>query len=215
MFRPSLTLPPSAKARHSPYPLGQVSGTSSAAYLMALLTLSHTQIEDQLYRSMLLELDGAEGSSGALSIKTLARLTGINSFSTIRRALSGLLCKQSIESKKGTVREREGMVYRVFKPEEIFERRRAAGIQPYPKEIEACRQSPAFNRAIERVVGNSNLSRREAQVALACAEGITNAEIGQRLFVSEQTVKFHLRNVFIKFGVRRRAELISRLLLPR
>ena len=38
-------------------------------------------------------------------------------------------------------------------------------------------------------------------------------EIGLRLMVSEQTVKFHLRHIFIKFGVRRRAELISRLLL--
>jgi DNA-binding CsgD family transcriptional regulator len=44
-------------------------------------------------------------------------------------------------------------------------------------------------------------------------EGLTNAEIGLRLLVSEQTVKFHLRHIFIKFGVKRRAELISRLLL--
>jgi len=33
-----------------------------------------------------------------------------------------------------------------------------------------------------------------------------------RLQVSEQTVKFHLRNIFAKVGVRRRAELVSRLL---
>jgi DNA-binding CsgD family transcriptional regulator len=56
------------------------------------------------------------------------------------------------------------------------------------------------------------LSRREAQVALLCMRGLTNADIGRRLRVSEQTVKFHLRHVFIKFGVRRRAELISKLL---
>jgi DNA-binding CsgD family transcriptional regulator len=214
MLRPSLILPASAQARRPPYPLGQFSGPSSEDYLLALLTLSHSPVEDQLYRAMLAEVSGAEVSSGAFSIRTLSRLTGINSFSTIRRALSGLLAKLSIETKAGSAREREGIVYSVFKPAEIFERRRAAGLQPYPKEIEACRHSPAFNRAIERVVGNSNLSRREAQVALACAEGITNAEIGQRLFVSEQTVKFHLRNVFIKFGVKRRAELISRLLIP-
>ncbi len=68
-------------------------------------------------------------------------------------------------------------------------------------------------RALRKVVENRNLSRREAQVALCCAEGLTNAEIGSRLQVTEQTVKFHLRHVFIKFGVRRRAELISRLLM--
>jgi len=48
---------------------------------------------------------------------------------------------------------------------------------------------------------------------LCCAEGLTNAEIGARLLITEQTVKFHLRNIFVKFGVKRRAELISRLLM--
>jgi DNA-binding CsgD family transcriptional regulator len=66
---------------------------------------------------------------------------------------------------------------------------------------------------LQRVVEDKNLSRREAQVALCCAEGLTNAEIGARLLVTEQTVKFHLRNIFVKFGVKRRAELISRLLM--
>ena len=56
------------------------------------------------------------------------------------------------------------------------------------------------------------LSRREAQVALCCAEGLTNAEIGRKLFITEQTVKFHMRHLFVKVGVRRRGELISRLL---
>jgi Bacterial regulatory proteins, luxR family len=35
---------------------------------------------------------------------------------------------------------------------------------------------------------------------------------GKRLNVSKQTVKFHLRHIFVKFGAKRRAELISRLL---
>jgi len=69
----------------------------------------------------------------------------------------------------------------------------------------------SFGPAVRRVVDGHNLSRREAQVALCCAQGLTNAAIGIRLQVSEQTVKFHLRNIFVKFGVKRRAELISRL----
>jgi DNA-binding CsgD family transcriptional regulator len=212
MFRPSTTSSSNAEARQSSYPLGQFSGPPHKDYLAALLMLSHTPIEDQLYQAMLSEAAEADGSRGAFSVRTLANLTGINSFSTIRRALAGLIGKLSIESAGSVGQEREGAVYRIFQPEEIFERRRAAGLPQYPKEIAACQKSPVFNRAIERVVVNSNLSRREAQVALACVEGITNAEIGRRLFVTEQTVKFHLRNIFIKFGVRRRAELISRLL---
>jgi hypothetical protein len=46
-------------------------------------------------------------------------------------------------------------------------------------------------------------------------EGLSNAEIGRRLQISEQTVKSHLRRVFDKFGVKRRTELVSRLLMRR
>jgi DNA-binding CsgD family transcriptional regulator len=183
---------------------------------MALLALSHTPVEDQVYQAMLSEVVRVERSGGNFSVRNLSLLTGINSPSTVRRALMGLLRKLSIESAKP--REGEGArashFYQIFKPEEIFERRRALGLLPYPKEIEAYQQSTGFGRAIERVVRNSNLSRREAQVALACVEGMTNIEIGQRLSIGEQTVKFHLRNIFTKCGVRRRTELISRLLVP-
>jgi DNA-binding CsgD family transcriptional regulator len=85
------------------------------------------------------------------------------------------------------------------------------GLTDYPKGLESEQGRPAFGRAVSRVLQIGNLSRREAQVALCCAEGLTNAEIGRRLQVSEQTIKFHLRNIFVKFGVKRRAELVSRL----
>ncbi|HEV7378062.1 MAG TPA: helix-turn-helix transcriptional regulator [Pyrinomonadaceae bacterium] len=183
---------------------------------MALLALSHTPLEDQVYQAMLSEVVRMERSGGNFSVRSLSHLTGINSSSTVRRALTGLLRKLSIESAKPKEGEgtRASNFYQIFKPEEIFERRRALGLLPYPKEIEAYSESTGFARAIERVVRNSNLSRREAQVALACVEGMTNIEIGQRLSIGEQTVKFHLRNIFTKFGVRRRTELISRLLVP-
>ena len=92
-------------------------------------------------------------------------------------------------------------------------RRNARGVAAYPTEVRIGEGNQYFERAIKRVVANNNLSRREARVALCCVEGLTNAQIGGRLNVSEQTVKFHLRHIFIKFGVRRRAELISRLLM--
>ena len=181
---------------------------------MGLLALSHTPLEDHLYRTMLLQVLTADPAIGAFSVKTLRSLTGINSQSTIRRGLTGLLRKLSIEyTQSNDAPERDGHTYQIFKPEEIFERRRALGIPPYPKEIETYKASSGFDRAVERVSRNGNLSRREAQVALACAEGMTNSEIGRRLSIGEQTVKFHLRNIFTKFGVKRRTELISKLLI--
>jgi DNA-binding CsgD family transcriptional regulator len=216
LFRPPPVSLADLKAHQPSYPSGQFFGPAGGDG-MALLALSHTPLEDHLYRAMLSEVIRVEQSGGAFSIRGLSRLTGINSSSTIRRALMGLVTKLSIQSGKqeGTTRLREGNFYQIFKPAEIFERRRAFGLPPYPKEIGAYQRSAGFDRAIECVAHNSNLSRREAQVALACAEGMTNSEIGRRLSIGEQTVKFHLRNIFTKFGVRRRTELISRLLANR
>lgn len=50
------------------------------------------------------------------------------------------------------------------------------------------------------------LSPRELEVLALVAEGYSNKEIGERLFVTEQTVKFHLANVFRKLGARNRTE---------
>jgi DNA-binding NarL/FixJ family response regulator len=51
------------------------------------------------------------------------------------------------------------------------------------------------------------LSERERQVAALIAAGHTNREIGRRLFLSESTVKFHVRNVMRKLRVSSRAQV--------
>jgi DNA-binding NarL/FixJ family response regulator len=50
------------------------------------------------------------------------------------------------------------------------------------------------------------LSERETAVLEAMARGLSNREIGRELWISEQTVKFHLRNVYRKLGVASRTE---------
>jgi DNA-binding NarL/FixJ family response regulator len=54
----------------------------------------------------------------------------------------------------------------------------------------------------------SELSRREEEVLAALLEDLTNKEVADRLRISERTVKFHVSNLFTKFSVRRRADLI-------
>jgi DNA-binding CsgD family transcriptional regulator len=194
------------------YPLGEHSEHFQGRPTLALVALSHTPVEHQLYRAMLLALDEDAKPVASLTARRLMTLTGIRSLSTIRRGLEGLLSKLSIEREQKTSESRTretGVAYRVYPPEEVIARRREQGLPG----IERGELNHSFERAITRVVEHRSLSRREAQVALCCVEGLTNAQIGSRLQVTEQTVKFHLRHIFIKFGVRRRAELISRLLM--
>jgi ATP/maltotriose-dependent transcriptional regulator MalT len=57
-----------------------------------------------------------------------------------------------------------------------------------------------------------SLTASERGVAGAVAEGLTNAEVGGRMFLSRHTVDFHLRQIYRKLGIKSRVEL-TRLVL--
>jgi DNA-binding NarL/FixJ family response regulator len=57
-----------------------------------------------------------------------------------------------------------------------------------------------------RNTGEVALSEREGVVLEAVARGLSNREIGRQLWISEQTVKFHLRNIYRKLGISSRTE---------
>jgi DNA-binding CsgD family transcriptional regulator len=205
----------SAKVDSETYPLGEKNERANDGPARALVALSHTPVERRLYASMLLARDGESNGGHLFTVRSLMELSGIQSLSTVRRGLEGLVSKFSVEREGRSHADGprdQSVAYRVFSPEEVIARRNENGFVTYAKGMTSG-SDRSFERVIQRVAENRNLSRREAQVALCCVEGLTNAEIGLRLMVTEQTVKFHLRHIFIKFGVRRRAELISRLLL--
>jgi DNA-binding NarL/FixJ family response regulator len=52
----------------------------------------------------------------------------------------------------------------------------------------------------------SVLTSREREVLAAVAEGLTNREIGARLFISERTVGVHVGHIFDKLQVRTRVQ---------
>jgi DNA-binding NarL/FixJ family response regulator len=71
--------------------------------------------------------------------------------------------------------------------------------------IEAVRRA-ASGEVLQRTPPPSVLSRRESQVALLTCQGLSNQAIAERLFISLNTVKSHLRSAYRKMGVTTRAQ---------
>ena len=61
------------------------------------------------------------------------------------------------------------------------------------------------------VATRDELTAREPQVAPLARDGMSNIEIGARLFLSQHTVAYHLRTVFSKLGISSRRELAAAL----
>jgi DNA-binding NarL/FixJ family response regulator len=57
----------------------------------------------------------------------------------------------------------------------------------------------------------STLSPQELQIAKLAAKGLSNREIGQRLYLSPRTIGSHLYRIFPKLDITSRTELVSRL----
>lgn len=60
------------------------------------------------------------------------------------------------------------------------------------------------------VLGAKGITRREAEVLDVLREGLTNAEIAARLFVSERTVESHVASLLRKFEAPSRRVLVER-----
>jgi DNA-binding CsgD family transcriptional regulator len=78
---------------------------------------------------------------------------------------------------------------------------RALSLAPVPG------PAPATQNAITAAAARFGVSGREREVVELVCQGLSNQEIGARLFISDKTVKVHLHKVFQKVGVRNRTHL--------
>jgi len=67
-------------------------------------------------------------------------------------------------------------------------------------------QAPAAHAPFAVGGEDSPLTRRELEILELVAAGATNGDVARRLWVTEQTVKFHLRNIYRKLDVANRTE---------
>ena len=132
--------------------------------------------------------------------------------------LTGLEC---IERIRGRGHEIPIVVLSSYADDAHVEAARAAGASAYavktvdPSELPVLVRNAAGGADFAAVLprdpdsalnGTAELSDREREVVRVLAQGRTNREIATELWVSEQTVKFHLRNSYRKLGVSTRGE---------
>ncbi len=67
------------------------------------------------------------------------------------------------------------------------------------------------NKSLDtRKIVASGLSKREYEVLQEIALGLSNKEIGDKMFLSESTIKTHVSNLFVKLDAKRRTQAIQK-----
>ncbi|GIE35856.1 transcriptional regulator [Actinoplanes italicus] len=87
----------------------------------------------------------------------------------------------------------------------------ALGAQPWAEAARAELRAAGENSGTRVSAARESLSPQELQIATLAADGLTNRQIAERLFLSHRTVGSHLYRIYPKLGVTRRAQLAGAL----
>lgn len=77
-------------------------------------------------------------------------------------------------------------------------------------EVEVPVMSTVNQQVDEKQLEKLGLSKREYEILGLIGEGLSNQQIADKLFVSENTIKKHVSNLFLKLDVERRTEAVKR-----
>lgn len=84
-------------------------------------------------------------------------------------------------------------------------------IRNYLLHLENLNIEPEKENPVNALVKRYGLTQREAEVMGLISTGIGNDEIAEKLFVSKNTIKFHIKNIFIKLDVRNRVQALQKM----
>jgi len=107
----------------------------------------------------------------------------------LRAGARGYLTKDAGRTEIGAALRSTAAGQSTFDPE--VSKRLIAGLSPQPADRDT-----------------DGLTAREIEVLRLIAQGLSNSEIAEQLFISEATVKTHINNTFAKIGARHRAEAV-------
>ncbi|HKU30186.1 response regulator [Arthrobacter sp. NyZ413] len=97
-----------------------------------------------------------------------------------------------------------GYVLKDAAPEEIFAAVRGAA------QGKSVMSAPVASKVFQQLRNPDDvLTPREAELLSLLIQGLSNRELGKRLFISEATVKTHLAHIYAKLGVETRAAAIA------
>lgn len=98
-----------------------------------------------------------------------------------------------------------------YRPKEVVVVKEVEVRVPAPAPPPAPTSPPPGPFAVDRArLDEVGITPRELEVLTLIAEGLSNREIGERLFVSENTVKTHSSRLFEKLGVSRRVQAVQK-----
>ena len=149
----------------------------------------------------------------AVVVMDLAMGPGMDGIEAIRRLRAGggnraVLVFTTYDSDADIVRAVDagamGYLLKDATPEEIFAAIRGA------VQGKSVMSPPVASRLFQQLRNpDAILTPREAELLSLLTEGLSNRELGKRLFISEATVKTHLAHIYAKLGVDTRAAAIA------
>ena len=83
----------------------------------------------------------------------------------------------------------------------------SVGADPFVTRVDADLAATGIHPADKSRRSTLELTDRERDVAVLVAQGLTNPEVAEQLYISRKAVEYHLRNTYGKLGISSRKEL--------